>query len=344
MKTNRLILLLFILLPAYVLAGNRFQELYTNIHQFISQQKAEVGVAIIADGKDTVTIENNRRYPLMSVFKLHQALAVGDYCKKHQISFDTLLTVDSTDLQPNTYSPLRDRYPHGGRFSLKQLMEYTLHLSDNNACDILFKFTGGPAVTDRYIRNLGINDFSIQYTEDDMHRDLNLGYENWSTPLATAEVIEALLTRTLFDKPHQEFIKEALVTCQTGTSRIVHPLQDKQVTVGHKTGTATATHRDNSLPLTMPDLYSSLMVTAIPSSFLSKTHRKAWRIRKPLSHKFLKWFIRPSPTPDKLLSPADKPFSSQEPRYSASNHTDEVLPISLPYSIHSDEYGCGSPA
>lgn len=237
MKTNRLILLLFILFPAYVLAGNRFQELYTNIHQFISQQKAEVGVAIIADGKDTGTIENNRRYPLMSVFKLHQALAVGDYCKRHQLSFDTLLTVDSTDLQPNTYSPLRDRYPHGGKFSLKQLMEYTLHLSDNNACDILFKFTGGPAVTDRYIRSLGINDFSIQYTEDDMHQDLNLGYENWSTPLATAEVIEALLTRTLFDKPHQEFIKEALVTCQTGTSRIVHPLQDKQVTVGHKTGT-----------------------------------------------------------------------------------------------------------
>lgn len=177
MKTNRLILLLFILFPAYVLAGNRFQELYTNIHQFISQQKAEVGVAIIADGKDTVTIENNRRYPLMSVFKLHQALAVGDYCKRHQLSFDTLLTVDSTDLQPNTYSPLRDRYPHGGKFSLKQLMEYTLHLSDNNACDILFKFTGGPAVTDRYIRSLGINDFSIQYTEDDMHQDLNLGYE-----------------------------------------------------------------------------------------------------------------------------------------------------------------------
>lgn len=342
MKTNRLILLLFILLPVHALASNRFQELYTNIHQFISQQKAEVGVAIIADGKDTVTVENNRRYPLMSVFKLHQALAVGDYCKRHQISFDTLLTVDSTDLQPNTYSPLRDQYPHGGKFSLKQLMEYTLHLSDNNACDILFKFTGGPAVTDRYIRSLGINDFSIQYTEDDMHQDLNLGYENWSTPLATAEVIEALLTRTLFDKPHQEFIKESLITCQTGTNRIVYPLQDKQVTVGHKTGTATATHRDNSLPLTMPDLCSSPMGTVIPWLFLSKTHRKAWRIRKPLSHRSLKWFIRPSPSPDKSLLPADKLFSNQEPRYSASNHTDEVLPIFLPCNTHSDEYGYGS--
>jgi beta-lactamase class A len=41
-----------------------------------------------------------------------------------------------------------------------------------------------------------------------MHQDLNLGYENWSTPLATAEVIEALLTRTLFDKPVNTFIKQ----------------------------------------------------------------------------------------------------------------------------------------
>lgn len=237
MNINRLKLLLFILLPIYALAGNRFQELYSHINQFISQQKAEVGVAIIADGKDTITINNNRRYPLMSVFKLHQALAVGDYCKRHQLSFDTLLTIDSTDLQPNTYSPLRDRYPHGGRFSLKQLMEYTLHLSDNNACDILFKFTGGPAVTDRYIRSLGINDFSIQYTEDDMHRDLNLSYENWSTPLATAEVLEALFTRPLFDRSHQNFIKKALVTCQTGKNRMVRPLPNKDVTIGHKTGT-----------------------------------------------------------------------------------------------------------
>ena len=78
----------------------------------------------------------------MSVFKLHQALAVGDYCKRHQLSFDTLLTVDSTDLQPNTLQSAKRLVPsRRGKFSLKQLMEYTLHLSDNNACDILFKFT-----------------------------------------------------------------------------------------------------------------------------------------------------------------------------------------------------------
>lgn len=281
MKTNRLTLLLFILLPAYALAGNRFQKLYANIHQFISQQNAEVGVAIIANGKDTITIENNRRYPLMSVFKLHQALAVGDYCKRHRLSFDTLLAVNSTDLQPNTYSPLRDQYPQGGKFSLKQLMEYTLHLSDNNACDILFKFTGGPAATDRYIRSLGINDFSIQYTEDDMHQDLSLCYENWSTPLATAEVIEALLTRTLFDKPHQEFIKEALVTCQTGKSRIAQPLQDKHVTIGHKTGTGDRNTSGQLIAINdagfvqLPNGYRYTLVVFVKDSQESMEHTEA---------------------------------------------------------------------
>lgn len=83
MKTSYLILLL-LLLPIPSLAGNRLQELYSNINHFIAQQKAEIGVAIIAEGKDTLTIGNNHHYPLMSVFKLHQALAVGNYCEKHR--------------------------------------------------------------------------------------------------------------------------------------------------------------------------------------------------------------------------------------------------------------------
>lgn len=62
MKTSYLILLL-LLLPIPSLAGNRLQELYSNINHFIAQQKVEIGVAIIAEGKDTLTIENNHHYP-----------------------------------------------------------------------------------------------------------------------------------------------------------------------------------------------------------------------------------------------------------------------------------------
>lgn len=280
MKTSYLILLL-LLLPVYSLADNRLQELHSNINHFITQQKAEIGVAIIADRKDTLTIENNHQYPLMSVFKLHQALAVGNYCEKHRISFDTLLTVNKTDLKRDTYSPLRDQYPNGGKFSLKQLMQYTLHLSDNNACDILFQFTGGPHVTDNYIRSLGIKDFSIQHTEEDMHRDLNLCYKNWSTPLATAEVIEALLTRTLFDKEYQEFIKTALITCQTGKSRIVRPLQDKHVTVGHKTGTGDYNKSGQLIAINdagfvqFPDGHHYTLVVFVKNSQESPEHTEA---------------------------------------------------------------------
>lgn len=280
MKTSYLILLL-LLLPIYSLAGNRLKDLYADMNYFITRQKAEVGVAIIADSKDTLTIGNNCHYPLMSVFKLHQALAVGNYCEKHRISFDTLLTVSKTDLKRDTYSPLRDLYPNGGKFSLKQLMQYTLHLSDNNACDILFKFIGGPDVTDSYIRSLGIEDFSIQHTEEDMHRNLNLCYKNWSTPLATAEVIEALLTRSLFDKEHQKFIKKSLTTCQTGKSRIIRPLQDKSVTIGHKTGTGDYNKSGQLIAINdagfvlLPDGHHYTLVVFVKNSQESPEHTEA---------------------------------------------------------------------
>lgn len=63
-------------------------------------------------------------------------------------------------------------YPEGDiAVSVKELLKYTLQLSDNNACDILFDRIIGPAETDTYIRSLGITDFSIAVNEDTMHED-----------------------------------------------------------------------------------------------------------------------------------------------------------------------------
>ena len=69
-------------------------------------------------------------------------------------------------------------------------MEYSLQLSDNNACDILFEHTGGPAATDRYVRSLGLCNFAIAATEQQMHDDPQTCYENWSTPLEAAALLE----------------------------------------------------------------------------------------------------------------------------------------------------------
>ena len=224
------------LVPTLLFA--RQTQLETQLKEAIKGKKAEIGIAVIIDGKDTITVNNDIHYPLMSVFKFHQALALADYMGKQKQSLETRLPIKKSDLKPDTYSPLRDKYPQGGtEMSIADLLRYTLQQSDNNACDILFNYQGGPDAVNKYIHSLGIRECAIVGTETAMHEDLNLCYENWTTPLAAAELVEIFRKKPLFPKVYKDFIFQTMVECQTGQDRLVAPLLDKKVTVGHKTGT-----------------------------------------------------------------------------------------------------------
>ena len=61
-------------------------SLESKIQDYTKGIKAEIGVAVIIDGKDTLTVNNDNRYPLMSVFKLHQALSVGNRLNAQSIT------------------------------------------------------------------------------------------------------------------------------------------------------------------------------------------------------------------------------------------------------------------
>lgn len=224
------------LVPTLLFA--RQTQLETQLKEAIKGKKAEIGIAVIIDGKDTVTVNNDIHYPPMSVFKFHQALALADYMGKQKQSLETRLPIKKSDLKPDTYSPLRDKYPQGEiEMSIADLLKYTLQQSDNNACDILFDYQGGPDAVNKYIHSLGIRECAIAGTETAMHEDLNLCYENWTTPLAAAELVEIFRKKPLFPNVYKDFIFQTMVECQTGQDRLVAPLLDKKVTVGHKTGT-----------------------------------------------------------------------------------------------------------
>lgn len=229
-------LIMLLLFPTFLQAQSN--ALTVQLENAIKNKKAEVGIAVIIDGKDTITVNNNARYPMMSVFKFHQALALADYMSQRNIPLDTRLQIEASDLKPNTYSPLRDKYPQGNiDLSIAELLEYTLQQSDNNACDILFKYQGGLEPANKYIHSLGIDSCSIVFTENDMHEDINRCYQNWSTPLAAAQLLEVFLNQPLFGKIYKDFIYQTMTECKTGADRLFAPLSGKSVIIGHKTGT-----------------------------------------------------------------------------------------------------------
>ena len=104
---------------------------------------------------ETMTLNNRQHYEMMSVFKFHQALAVCNYLHHHNQSLDTLLHIHTRRFEAQyLWSPLRDadickeELVDGMDIDVRNLLEYTLQQSDNNACDILFDRLVSPAETD----------------------------------------------------------------------------------------------------------------------------------------------------------------------------------------------------
>lgn len=213
-------------------------RLLLSISKAIHVSGAQVGVAVVIDGRDTLSVNDYVRYPLMSVFKFHQALAVADYLKRHGMGMGEMVHVEASDMRKDTYSPLRDKYPAGNfDMSVGELLGYTLQLSDNNAADLLFRRFVSVGETDSYVRSLGVGEFKIAHDEAAMHEDIRRCYDNWTTPLAAANLLERFVTELAPGDERFGFIRQKMLECTTRADRLAAPLAGKNVVLGHKTGT-----------------------------------------------------------------------------------------------------------
>ena len=202
-------------------------------------KQAKVGVAVVFEGRETFTYNNPHHYPLMSVFKFHQALAVMDYLDTRQMPLETEIYVRKADLLPDTYSPLRDARPEGEfNISVGELLRYSISESDNNACDILLRYIGGTGVVDKYVRTLGIEDFKIEANEEKLNEAFEYQYLNWTTPFAAVQVMEKFRTETLFrHSGYKEYLEKLMIGTVTGNDKLKAGLP-REVVFGHKTGSS----------------------------------------------------------------------------------------------------------
>jgi len=233
--------LFFFLFPALC---NAQSILKSQIGSVIKCRKAKVGVCVINQQGDAVTVNNRIHYPMMSVMKFHEALALLNKMNAKKILLDTEILIRPSDLFPKTYSPMYQKYGNKKIFSLpiKDVLKYSISYSDNNACDILFRYIGGPQVVCNYIHNLGFKNIVIKVNEQNMYDNPQCVYKNWSTPLATAQVLRFFLLNKLFDDSYKDYLRKIMEDTTTGADKI-KGLLPKNIIVGHKTGSA---ERDES--------------------------------------------------------------------------------------------------
>ncbi|MDE6878394.1 MAG: class A beta-lactamase-related serine hydrolase [Odoribacter sp.] len=159
--------------------------LQAELKEYVFCCPAEIGIAVVTDTRDTICVNAESSYPMNSVMKLYQAMAVAATLQAQGRGLDSLLPIKQEELHPKTYSPMRKDYPSGDfQLSIARLLKYSLQESDNNACDILFRHVVGIEATEKYIQSLGIKNFAIRVNERDMYENNAASYKNWNLPLS----------------------------------------------------------------------------------------------------------------------------------------------------------------
>ena len=237
MKKLRLKILIIICQFWAVMAYAQTENLRNQLESFIKTKKADIGVAILGiESGDTLTIGNEKHYPMQSVYKFHLALAVLNQVDKGKLSLSQKIFITHLDLLPNTWSPLREKYPEANvEIPLSEILSYTISQSDNNGCDILFRLVGGTKKVHKYIHKLGMKNVAIKGTEAEMHKDWQVQFTNWATPLSVVQLLHTFYSKNILSKTSFDFLWKAMVETKTGPKRIKGLLPEGTI-VAHKTG------------------------------------------------------------------------------------------------------------
>ena len=239
-KIKILIVLIIILLSSFV------YYLYTNtlnykLTTFFKKNNitADVGIAILKNNH--LTVINNKKYPLLSVFKYFVALKVLKYTEQNNIPLDTKITINKNMVDLNTYSPMTKNYlNYPFDITLSDLLYYMISESDNNACDILIEYAGGIKGFENFIHSLGYENIEIKVNEKDMNTNIYNQYLNISYPKDIIYLMKDIKENNILSEDSLKVLEQFMIKTKTGEDKIKAGLS-KDAKFYHKTGSGSRT-------------------------------------------------------------------------------------------------------
>ncbi|MCE7064353.1 class A beta-lactamase, subclass A2 [Dyadobacter sp. CY326] len=232
-----------ILLASVFFLPNLLSAQQTNfkseLERITKQIDGITGVAVLnLQTKETTVLNPDHKFPMLSTFKFPIAMAVLDQVDKGKVSLNQPYHLTKQDIQLKTYSPLRDKYPDGNvDLTIADLLASMVSLSDNIACDVLFRLMGGIKPVEDYVHGLGVKDIAIVANEEQMGQDWNVQYTNWCKPGAMLQLLDIFYKGKNLSKTSHDFLTKIMIDGPTGLNRIKGQLP-KEAVVAHKTGTS----------------------------------------------------------------------------------------------------------
>jgi beta-lactamase class A len=195
---------------------------------------------------------------MQSTYKFPLAMAVLHQVDKGKLTLNQKVHVNKTDIR-KTWSLIQEKYPDGNvDIPISELLKYSVSISDNIACDMLFRAIKGTAVADQYVKQLGVKNMAIKATEKEMAASWNVQYTNYSTPYAMVQLLDIFYSRKELSATSTDFLMDLMIQSSNSAKRIKGSLPPEAI-VAHKTGTSgtnkeglTAATNDIGI-VTLPD-------------------------------------------------------------------------------------------
>lgn len=229
--------------------------LQQRIKEIITGKNALVGIAINGiNQNDTLGVNAGQHLPMQSVFKFPLAIVMLTEIDKGNFTLDQKIEITKRDLTPEIWSPIRDKYPDGVTLTLREILEYTLTLSDNIGCDVMLKLLGGPQQVENYFAKQGFKNISIKINEKTMQSNWDKQYLNWSTPKEMNNILKTFYVnkKNLLSMPMYDFLWTTMKSTNTGLNQIKGQLP-KGTVVAHKTG-SSGKHKNTGVTAALNDV------------------------------------------------------------------------------------------
>ena len=130
-----------------------------------------VGLMNLESGENYL-LNDDRPFPMQSVFKLLLGAAVLSEVDAGKLSLDERFSLEDIQLSPQ-HSPIASAWPGRKDYSTQELLESCVVGSDNTATDVLMKRLGGPGAVTAWLTSKGLTGLRVDRYERELQPETN---------------------------------------------------------------------------------------------------------------------------------------------------------------------------
>jgi beta-lactamase class A len=192
-----------------------------DIEKVARDARGKLGVSVAVEGQTEFAFHGSRHFPMQSVYKLPIAIAVLHGVEESQLELNRTVHVQPEQLIPPAgHSPLREKFPEGGEFTVEDLLRRAIVDSDGSASDVLLRLIGGPKVVQRFLKQNQLKSVNVKHTEAQIIEDTKAQYQDSATPEGMTSLLTRLQEGKLLNSENTKRILEWMRETETGRDRI----------------------------------------------------------------------------------------------------------------------------